>query len=888
MPDQSLAPQPDIAALLQQLPTDRSAIKVYKDVLQQARAWMVEAFAADTPVDELLGYRAAVVDQVLQHAWTDHFPAEANDIALIAVGGYGRMELHPGSDIDILILLSHEGEEYREALEGFLTLMWDIGLEVGHSTRSLDACVREAQADITIATNLMESRLLMGPQGLYNTLRRQTGPNNIWPSREFFAAKWEEQKQRYHKFHDTSNNLEPNIKEGPGGLRDIQMIGWVAKRHYDANSLQDLVEQGFLTEKEWSALWQGQLFLWKVRFALHILTGRREDRLLFDHQRTLAKQFGYVDEGHSMAVELFMKRYYRTIMDLNRLNEMLLQLFQEEILLAEETSAPLAINARFQSRKGFLEVCQPELFEHHPHALLELFLTMEQHPELKGVRANTIRLVRDHTRLIDDEFRHSAEAKRLFIQILSQPMGVTHELRRMNRYGVLAAYLPVFEKIVGLMQHDLFHVYTVDEHTMFVLRNLRRLTVPEFAHEYPLASKIITRLEKPVLVYIAALFHDIAKGRGGDHSSQGAVDARRFCEDHGLPEEDTHLVAWLVNQHLMMSRISQRKDISDPDVINEFAALVEDQLQLDCLFLLTMADIRGTSPTVWNSWKHALLEELYRSTTSLINRGLEHPLQEADRIAETKALALELLKPQQINQKRLQDLWQRMPAEYFLHYSDNELAWHAQSLLGLDQPHTPLVLMRQQTARGGTEVFIYTQIQDKLFAQITATLEKLGLSIAAARLVSSRDGYSFNTFIVLEEDGHPISQAIRIKETLKALREALSNPDVVPELFNRSLSRQLKHFPITTEVRFSENKQHNQTVLEVLTMDRPGLLASLARIFLQHDVHLRNAKITTLGERAEDVFMISNRDAQSIDPPTQERLKEAIIVALDRNKMQVA
>ncbi|MDH5183842.1 MAG: [protein-PII] uridylyltransferase [Gammaproteobacteria bacterium] len=880
--------KPDITALLPALPVDISSIKAYKNALLQSRDWMVEAFEAETSVGELVIYRASVVDQVLQHAWGNYFPVDAPDIALVAVGGYGRKELHPGSDIDILILLSHESDHYREALEGFLTLMWDIGLEIGHSTRSLDACVREARDDITIATNLMESRLLMGPESLYETLRQQTGPQNIWPSRDFFAAKWEEQKQRYHKYHDTSNNLEPNIKEGPGGLRDIQMIGWVAKRHFDANSLQDLMTHGFLTEEECNSLWQGQLFLWKVRFALHILTGRREDRLLFDHQRSLAKQFGYEDEGHSMAVELFMKQYYRSIMELNRLNEMLLQLFQEEILLAEEASTPLFINQRFQIRKGFLEVCEPQTFRQHPLALLELFLLMEQHPQLKGVRANTIRLVRDNTHLIDAGFRNTDAAKQLFIQILSQPRGVTHELRRMNRYGVLAAYLPVFDKIVGLMQHDLFHVYTVDEHTMFVLRNLRRLTVEEYAHEYPLASKIITSLEKPVLVYIAALYHDIAKGRGGDHSSLGAVDARQFCREHDLVEEDTHLVAWLVEQHLMMSRISQRKDISDPDVINEFAALVEDQLQLDCLFLLTMADIRGTSPTVWNSWKHALLEELYRSTTELLSRGLEYPLQEVDVIEQMKSQALELLKHQRINQERLEQLWQRMPKEYFLHYSENELAWHAQSLLGTDHPETPLVLMRQQTARGGTEVFIYTRIQDRLFAQITAILEKLGLSIAAARLISSNDGYSFNTFIVLEEDGQPISQSMRIEETLAALRRALAKPDELPELFNRSLPRKLKHFPISTEVRYSKDKYHDHTNLEVFTMDRPGLLASLARIFLQYGIDLKNAKITTLGERAEDVFLITNRDAQAIDQDTQQALKTAIIEALDVTKTNVA
>jgi [protein-PII] uridylyltransferase len=865
----------------QDLEAGANSIKAYRDGLKNGMAWLRQAFEQGTSVEELVAFRAHLVDSILRHSWAKYFPPEADDIALIAVGGYGRGELHPASDIDILILLREDDGRYREALEGFITFMWDIGLEIGHSTRSLDACVSEAEADITVATNMMESRLLHGPEELFAQLRERTGPQNIWPSRAFFKAKWQEQRERYHKYHDTAYNLEPNVKEGPGGLRDIQMIGWVAKRHFDADTLHDLVDHGFLTDKEYQALWEGQLFLWRVRFALHLATGRREDRLLFDHQRTLAQQFGYKDEGHSLAVELFMKQYYRTIMELGRLNEMLLQLFQEEILYTDDTSPPFPLNERFQIRKGFLEVRDNDVFQKHPTALLELFLLMEQRPDLLGVRANTIRLVRDNSNLIDEGFRALPEARALFLQILSQPQGVTHELRRMNRYGILAAYLPVFAKIVGLMQHDLFHVYTVDEHTLFVLRNLRRLTVPEFAHEYPLASQIINALDKPVLLYIAALFHDIAKGRGGDHSELGAVDAQQFCVDHGLDDEETGLVVWLVKNHLVMSRISQRKDIGDPDVINEFAALVGDQRHLDYLFLLTMADIRGTSPTVWNSWKHALLEELYRSTHALLERGLHRPLQEQELVESVKQEAMEILRHQNIHDASVEALWQRLPDEYFLHYSANEVVWHAQSILTATEDALPLILVRQQTERGGTEVFIYAPVQQRLFAQTTAVLERMGLTVADARLVSSTDGYSLNTFIVLEEDGQAISQAIRVQEILTALKAALSRTEELPELHKRTMPRQLKHFPFATQVEFKSEEYEDRSVFEVITMDRPGLLARIARQLLAQNIFIRNAKITTLGERAEDVFFVTDENGMPLDAKRQENLKQAIVRELD-------
>ncbi|OGT18655.1 MAG: [protein-PII] uridylyltransferase, partial [Gammaproteobacteria bacterium RBG_16_57_12] len=656
----------DAAAFDAQVRTASQPLAVFRNALKKGHHALKQAFYNGPPVTDLVLARAELVDQLLLQAWQYHLP-NAEDLALVAVGGYGRGELHPGSDIDIMILLPQERHAAPgEGIERFLTFLWDIGLEVGHSVRTLAECIEQGASDITIATNLMESRRLYGSRALYQQMCAATGPDSIWPSRAFFEAKWREQISRHHKFNDTAYNLEPNIKEGPGGLRDIQMIGWVAKRHFGAATMHDLVNHGFLTESEYHQLGNGQNFLWKIRFALHTITGRREDRLLFDHQRHLAQLFGYQDSNHRMAVEHFMKDYYRTIMELARLNEMLLQLFQEEILYADEIAKPAPINGRFQSRKGFIEACHQEVFKRYPFALLEIFLVSQQNPALKGIRAGTIRLMRNHRYLIDDNFRNDLRCKTLFMEILRQPHGVTRELRRMNRYGILAAYLPEFGTIVGQMQHDLFHVYTVDEHTLFVLRNLRRFSVLEYAHEFPMCSSIFQRVPKTELLYIASLYHDIAKGRGGDHSELGAIDAEAFCVRHNLSGYDARLVAWLVRSHLLMSTTAQRKDLSDPAVIHEFASTVGNQSRLDYLYLLTVADIRATSPKVWNSWKDALLIELYNATTRALRHGLENPLDQSDRVQYLQDMALELLANQRISKQQAQQVWQRLSNDYFI------------------------------------------------------------------------------------------------------------------------------------------------------------------------------------------------------------------------------
>ena len=856
----------------------KKAVTHFRAALTRAYNEMSERFWAGRSATELVYMQARLIDEILHHAWLQYFSKPDTNIALVAVGGYGRGELHPHSDIDLLILLRKNPKPYKDAIVAFTTFLWDIGLEVGHSVRTLKECVNEAKHDITVATNMQEARLLCGPEDLFEEQKKLTGPKKIWPSKKFFEEKVKEQHQRHLKFNDTAYNLEPNIKDGPGGLRDIQVIGWVAKRHFAAETLHDLVTHGFLTEKEYTALHEGQSFLWQIRYGLHLITKRREDRLIFDHQRTLAMKFGYQDDSKSRGVEKFMKQYYRTVMELSRLNEMLLQLFSEEILEKNVSRRPIRLNKRFQVRKGYLEAVSETTFRLYPFALLEVFLLMAQHPELKGVRANTIRLIREHRYLIDTSFRSDVRCSSLFMEILRQPHGIAHELRRMNRYGILAAYIPLFGNIVGQMQHDLFHVYTVDEHILMVIRNLRRFTVAKHRDEFPLCSELMQQLPKQELIILAALFHDIAKGRGGDHSELGATDAAAFCRHHGLSEYDSRLVSWLVSEHLIMSSTAQRKDISDPQVVHEFACRVGDLNHLNYMYLLTVADIRGTSPSVWNSWKDSLLRELYYATRSALHRGLHDPVRSSETVTDNMANARLKLAKSGITDSALDALWQRFEAEYFIRYSADEIAWHAKGILNTVETDLPLIMIRHASIRGGTEIFLYTREHDRMFAHVTGTLEQLGLTIVDARILASNDGYALDTYVALDESGQPVTDQYRLNDLLKRLQARLREPQLELPRPLQQLTRQTKAFTVQTNVQFWMDNTNARTAMQVTTRDRPGLLSRIARALLDCNVLLQNAKVATYGERAEDIFYITDKDGTAItDEAINECLRDTII-----------
>ncbi len=860
----------DLNALLPDEATTEARTKIlplFREALRSGRELLKQRYLDGAPPQDVLGVHSWLVDQLLKRAWTLHqaLAQDCGRVALVAVGGYGRGELYPASDIDLLLLLEKRGragaDEFARRLLSFL---WDMGLEVGHSVRTLRDCERESRKDITVATNLMEARWLAGDAQLFEDMRTNTGPQRIWPSSKFFAAKWQEQIERHHHFGDTAYRLEPNIKEGPGGLRDIQMIAWVTQRHFGSATLHDLVALEFLSESEYRSLVRGRHLLAQLRCGIHYLAGHREDRLLFDYQVALAAQLGYTNRPGSLAVEQFMKRYYRVVKELALLNEILLQHFQEAILSPGRKKAVRTINRRFQARDDFLEVTRANVFEKSPYAILELFLVLEHNPDLKGVRAQTIRLLRENLHRVNNGFRQDIACRGLFMEILRQPQGLTHALRRMNAYGVLAAYIPAFGHIVGQMQHDLFHVYTVDEHTLFVVRNLRRFTVPEFAHEFPLASRLIQHLVKPERLYLGGLFHDIAKGRGGDHSVLGETEARSFCERHGLSEYDTRFVSWLVRNHLVMSWTAQRQDITDPAVVLEFAQKVGDQERLDNLYLLTVADMRATSPDVWNVWKDRLLSQLHTATARVLRRGFARPIDLDERIRDLKDEALRILADRGVNPELVQRHWSRMESDYFLRHDADALAWHAERMSATAAADLPLVAVRSHPDVGGTEFFVFTPDRDDLFAVITGGFDRLNLSIVDARIHTTGFGFALDTFVVLDHAGKPITDPQQLEQLEAAMRAQLLAPRPGRDLRSTRLPRALRHFRIATRVSFATAPNGQQTMMEVVAQDRPGLLYQVA-LALQHcRARLVTAKVATYGERAEDIFYIVDRDGKLI------------------------
>ena len=857
-----------------------------RQYLEQGQERLNQAFEI-ADITDLEHARSQLVDQVMVGAWALFGLAQRDDVALVAVGGYGRGELHPCSDVDLLVLLADTPEQsVCDCLERFVAFLWDIGLEIGHAVRTLDECVDLARDDITVATNIMEARTLAGEDRLREQLEVRTGPEHMWDSAAFFAAKWEEQVTRHKRFNDTEYNLEPDLKNAPGGLRDIQMIAWVAKRHFNADSLEPLVGAGFLTKEEYAVLRKCLDYLWEVRWQLHVLTGRSENRLLFDHQRQLADRLGHEDSSANLAVEHFMKGFYRVALAMSVLNEMLLQLFDEVILRCDDPEKVRPLNRRFQVRNDYLEITSDDVFEKSPSALLETFVLMAQNPDLKGIRASTVRALIYNRRQIDEAFRNNPVNTGLFMQLLRSPHALFSQLRRMKRYGILGKYLPEFGGIIGMMQYDLFHIYTVDAHTLLVIKNMRRLRYEDLRDEFPLASEVFYRLPKPELLYAAGLYHDIAKGRGGDHSELGAVDAIDFCQRHGLSAWDGKLVAWLVKSHLMMSVTAQRKDISDPDVVYEFARKVGDLVHLDYLYVLTVADINATNPTLWNSWRASLLRQLYTETKRALRRGLNNPVEKQDWIDETRDVAMRLLTGQDHDAAEIETLWANIGDEYFLRETPRDIAWHTEALLDRDDPNDPLVLIRessQSVLAGGSQIFIYTPDTRNLFSATVNALDSLGLTIMDARIITSADGFSLDTYIVLDEHGTPIGEDwARIEQIRKTLTETLKYPERFASTVSRRMPRRNKHFDVPTQVLISNDIVNDRTAVDIHTLDRPGLLAHIGRIFMRFELLVQNARIATLGERAEDVFFITDLDGEPVsDPALCLELQEALTRELD-------
>ncbi len=834
-------------------------IESLKQSLKEARAANALAWTASVNPAAPLAELSRAVDRILVDLWASHGFGNA---ALVAVGGYGRGQLFPFSDVDLMILLP-EGvseEEIREPAERLVSALWDIGLDAGHSIRSVHECIAQAKADLTVATALLESRWIAGPKPLVHQLHRAW--RDAIHAAEFAQGKLLEMQQRHARHQDTPYSLEPNCKESPGGLRDLQVLHWVTAAFGLGKKWSDLARDGLITEREARELVKSERLLNLLRGHLHLAAGRREDRLVFDLQNALAERLGVSPERGKRASERLMQRYYRAAKVILQISSLLLANLEPRLFptsRGEGANAPRPLNDDFQEVLGLLDMRDDDLFARRPTAILESFLLLQQYPGLRGMTARTMRALWNHRDNINADFRRVPEHRRLFLTMLQQPQGIVHGLRLMNNLGILGRVLPVFRKIVGQMQHDLFHVYTVDQHILQVVRNLRRFTMDEHAHEFPLCSRLMAEFQWPWVLYVAALFHDIAKGRGGDHSILGKAEVRRFARDHAIDAETSKLLVFLVEHHLTMTQFAQKQDLADPDTITDFAKLVRTPHRLNALYLLTVADIRGTSPKVWNNWKARLLEELYRRTMSALTdtrsgRGrATAPPHDAFHLKTTEAERLLRLHGKDIDAARR--FWKTLELQYFLRHDANEIEWHARLLAWRADQADPVVLARRSADEAHLQVVVYQPDEADLFARICAYFDEQNMSILEARVHTTSTGYAMDTFVVDPKAfyGHE-REMLTIIES--GLHHTLSTPSPLPVPVRGRTSRQSRYFPLPPTVDLRPDAKGQFHVLNITATDRTGLLYAIAKTLSEHNVRLQAARIMTLGERAEDVFLI--------------------------------
>ena len=813
-------------------------------------------------VHAVLRQLAALADETLHALWAE--AGFGTELALVAVGGFGRGELFPYSDVDVLLLLpdGHADAIDPARLEAFIGQCWDAGLEIGSSVRTLGECLAEAEKDVTVQTSLLESRLVIGDKKLYARFCRSFF-EAIEP-KAFFAAKSQEMRHRHQKFDDTPYSLEPNCKESPGGLRDLQTILWMTKAAGFGERWDDLSRNGLATPFEVQQIKHNEALLSLIRARLHVTANRREDRLVFDLQTAVAATFGYVGESQRKASEALMRRYYWAAKAVTQLNQILLLNIAER--LHPQLEEPTRINDRFFEKAGLIEVASDDLYLTDPHAILETFLLYQKTIGVQGLSARTLRALYNARPVMDSKFRNDPVNHVTFMRMLLEPRGITHAFRLMNQTSVLGRYLRVFRSIVGQMQHDLFHVYTVDQHILMVLRNVRRFFIAEHAHEYPFCSQLAAGWDKPWMLYVAALFHDIAKGRGGDHSTLGARDVRRFCQQHGISREDSKLIEFLVSEHLTMSTVAQKQDLSDSEVINAFAKRVGNERHLTALYLLTIADIRGTSPRVWNAWKGKLLEDLYRATSRALGGHMPDPDAEVE---ARKREALVQLALHAMPFESHKALWETLDVGYFMRHDASEIAWHTKQLsrhvpargVPIDPKAPALVRARLSPVGEGLQVAVYTPDQQDLFARICGYFDQSSFSILDAKVHTTSNGYALDTFqVVTTFEPEHYRDLISMVET--GLAKTLVEAGPLPPPGKGRVSRRVRSFPIQPRISLVPDDKAQRWLLSISASDRAGLLYSVARVLARHQLNLQLAKVTTLGERVEDTFLISGPELQ--------------------------
>jgi [protein-PII] uridylyltransferase len=851
--------------------------KQIKETVKEFKEKLRNEFDQKTNITTLIRKLVAFTDKLIIELFNKNKLDQGNHFCLLALGSYGRRELLLYSDIDLLLLHTHKISKTKlQQAQTFIQNCWDCGLNIRHQITPVSSCAELASQDVTVISSIMDLFLLCGRASLMEELLYQIHPLQMWSSKDYFIAKLQEQKKRDSKYGETAYNLEPNVKYGPGGLRDFQILLSIGKRHFNIKKLADGISHGFITDKEYEKLMHCQHFLWRVRFALHSLADKEEERLSFDYQVKLAQFFGYQDTPHSLAIEQFMKDYFKVIKSNRELNEMLLQWFDETI--AQPSKQQLQpLDKAFQLSNHYIEVRTPRVFKQNPKALLKLFLWIAKRSDIEGVRANTIRLIRESLYLINKDFKMAKETTTLFMSILKTDNGPYRALQYMNHYGVLAHYLECFALVTGQMQYDLFHAYTVDQHTLFVIRNLSRFKQKEYEHQFSLATQIMPTLEHPEILYLSALFHDIAKGRGGDHSELGALEAKNFAKNHRLKPKEADLLIWLVHNHLLMSHTAQRQDIYDPNTIKHFCKFLPQPYYLDYLYLLTVADICGTNPNLWNAWKDSLLKELYGAAKHFLHKEQEL-MDEAALIAVRKHYALTMLISEGISLKAVEALWMQFKDRYFLHESPEMIARHTKAILTCNQ--FPLIMIMPHHSQGGTEVFIYMPHRDDRFTITTSVLSNHHVTIQEATILTCKNQYDLDTYIILDEKNQAFLDNQRFAGIHQSLCFYLSQKEQSPLVSQKRRPRVLTHFNVKTQIHYNDDLASNYTGLFLITSDRSGLLATISRVFLKLAIHLHNAKIATAGARAEDMFYITNQKNQLLSSKEKEVLRQRLIKEL--------
>lgn len=850
-------------------PLTPSAVKIERENLKQ---FELENFSRYS-IFELIENRCDFYDALLIQLWQEMGLSEQQGISLIAVGGYGRREMFPLSDLDFLILVEQTpSPEIEEKITQFIQFLWDCGFEVGNSVRTLAQCESEGKQDITIATNLLEARFLAGNRPHFDALNELVKHANFWSKEDFFNAKVQEQIERYQRYHNTAYNLEPDIKYSPGGLRDLHLLYWVALHHSGALTLEAILQSGFIYPQEYQQLQESRAFLFKVRFALHLILKRYDNRLLFDRQIKVSELLGFRGEGNQ-AVEKMMKCFFQALHRISLISNLLIQHYRENVLSLNQATVIDQLDDDFQLINQCLCLRNSLVFQEKPERILDLFFYLTQY-EQANIHSDTLRRLQISLEQLPQKLCEIPEAREKFLRLFNQPNAIKRAFMPMHQYGVLTAYLPQWQAIEGLMQFDLFHIYTVDEHTLRVMLKLESFLSQESAQEHPIAHRIFSQLSDRTLLYIAALFHDIAKGRGGDHAELGAVDVADFAQLHGLDRREIDTLAWLVQSHLLMSISAQRRDIHDPEVVMNFAEAVQNQVRLDYLTCLTVADICATNGNLWNSWKRSLFASLYEFTEQQFAQGMKEWLDYSEKSEENRKLAQQILTQDysDITPISIEQLWDRCPEDYFVRNTPKQIAWHTSLLV--DFVEALLVKISNRFSLGGTEVFIYCQDQPHLFNKVVSTIGAKKFSIHDAQIITTQDGYVFDSFIITELNGELV-EFDRRRELEQALTVALQS-EKLPALSIAS-NRQLQHFTVQTDVRFLHENKKEHTEMELVALDKPGLLAQVSQIFSELNLNLLNAKITTVGEKAEDFFILTNRFGQALAREERERLNSVII-----------